>query len=105
MPFDPNKASLPGSGIFGLPHTPEEARVVLIPVPWEATVSYGGGTSKGPGAILEASKQIDLFDIETGKPYEAGIAMLPLDAVREPLKMLGPQVMSNSLPAWASERQ
>jgi agmatinase len=77
MPFDPNAAAALDSGIFGLPHSPEEARVVLIPVPWEATVSYGGGTSKGPEAILEASKQVDLFDIETGKPYEAGIALLP----------------------------
>src|SRR5205085_352572 len=63
-------------GVFGLPHTPEEARVVLIPVPWEATTSYGGGTSNGPAAILEASKQVDLFDIEVGSPYAQGIAML-----------------------------
>ncbi len=78
MAFDPNAAAPPDSGIFGLPHSPEEARVVLIPAPWEATVSYGGGTSRGPEAILEASKQVDLYDIETGKPYEAGIAMLPI---------------------------
>ena len=77
MPFDPNAAAAPDSGIFGLPSTPEDALVVLIPVPWEATVSYGGGTARGPAAILEASKQVDLFDLETGKPYEAGIAMLP----------------------------
>jgi agmatinase len=76
--FDPNAAAVPGSGIFGLPHTPDEARVVLIPVPWEATVSYGGGTARGPEAILEASRQVDLFDRETGKPYEVGIAMLPI---------------------------
>jgi agmatinase len=75
--FDPNAAAAPDSGIFGLPHTPDEARVVLIPVPWEATVSYGGGTSKGPAAVLEASKQVDLLDLETGKPYEVGIALLP----------------------------
>jgi agmatinase len=78
MPFDPNAAAPPDSGVFGLLDTPDKAHVVLIPVPWEATVSYGGGTSRGPEAILEASKQVDLFDIETGKPYEAGIAMLPL---------------------------
>jgi agmatinase len=77
-PFDPGAAAAPDSGVFGLPHTPEEARVVLIPVPWEATVSYGGGTGQGPAAILEASKQVDLFDRETGRPYEAGIAMLPI---------------------------
>ena len=36
-------------------------------------------TSDGPAAILEASKQVDLFDHDTGRPYQAGIAMLPFD--------------------------
>lgn len=76
-PFDPNAAAAPDAGIFGLPHTPEAARVVLVPVPWEATTSYGGGTADGPNAILQASRQVDLFDVETGRPYEAGIALLP----------------------------
>ena len=74
--FDPNAASPDDSGVFGLPHTPDQARVVLVPVPFEATTSYGGGTSRGPAAILGASRQVDLFDLEVGKPYEAGIAML-----------------------------
>lgn len=51
--------------------------MVLVPVPWEATVSYGAGTANGPAAILAASRQVDLLDRETGRPYEAGIAMLP----------------------------
>ena len=80
--FDPN-APASSEGIFGLPHTPAEARVVLIPVPWEATVSYGSGTADGPAAILRASHQVDLLDRDTGKPYESGIAMLPIsEAVR-----------------------
>jgi agmatinase len=74
--FDPNAAAPEDSGAFGLSATPDEARVVLIPVPFEATTSYGGGTSDGPRAILSASRQVDLFDLEVGKPYEAGIAML-----------------------------
>lgn len=73
--FDPNAAAAPDSGIFGLPFTVEEAKLVLIPVPWEVTTSYGGGTSQGPQAILHASKQVDLFDRELGNFYEAGIAM------------------------------
>ena len=77
MTFDPNAAASLDSGIFGLDDTPETAKVVLVPVPFEATTSYGGGTSQGPAAILRASRQVDLFDLETGKPYEAGIAMLP----------------------------
>jgi agmatinase len=75
--FDPGAAASPDSGIFGLPHSPDEALVVLVPVPFEATTSYGGGTSEGPGAVLHASRQVDLFDVETGRPYERGIALLP----------------------------
>lgn len=76
-PFDPNAAAQPDSGVFGLPFTPEEAKVVLLPVPFEATTSYGGGTADGPEQILQASKQVDLFDLDTGRPYEVGISMLP----------------------------
>src|SRR3982750_996265 len=76
MDFDPGAAAPPDSGIFGLTTTLEESRVVVVPVPFEATTSYGGGTSRGPRAVLEASRQVDLFDHETGRPYEAGIAML-----------------------------
>jgi agmatinase len=76
--FDPDAAAAPGAGIYGLPFTPEEARVVIVPVPFEATTSYGGGTSGGPAAVFEASKQVDLFDRDTGRPYKAGIAMLDI---------------------------
>lgn len=76
--FDPNAAAPADSGVFGLPFTPEEAKVVLVPVPFEATTSYGGGTADGPEAIFEASKQVDLFDLDTGRPYEPGISMLPM---------------------------
>jgi agmatinase len=82
--FDPDAAAGEGSGIYGLPFTPEESRVVIVPVPFEATTSYGGGTSRGPQAVLEASRQVDLFDHETGRPYASGIAMLdvPQDVLR-----------------------
>lgn len=82
--FDPDAAAGEASGIYGLPFTPENSRVVIVPVPFEATTSYGGGTSDGPKAVFEASKQVDLFDHETGRPYAAGIAMLdvPQDVLR-----------------------
>jgi len=79
IPFDPNAASTPGSGLFGLPHTPDEAAIVCLPVAWEATTSYGGGTARGPAAIHEASWQVDLFDHLVDRPYTAGIALLPED--------------------------
>lgn len=78
--FDPDAAAVPGSGIFGLPHGPDEAAVVLVPVPFDATVSYRSGTASGPAAILAASHQVDLFDTQTGKPYRHGIHMLEPEA-------------------------
>ena len=74
--FDPDGPAPAESGIYGLPFSVEDSRVIIVPVPFEATTSYGGGTSKGPAAVLEASKQVDLFDQETGRPYAGGIAML-----------------------------
>ena len=73
--YDPDQPAV-GGGIFGLPTPPDESAVVLIPVPWEATVCYGVGTRNGPAAILQASRQLDLVDRETGRPYTKGIAML-----------------------------
>lgn len=73
--FNPNAAATKDSGIFGLPYSISEAKLLLIPVPWEVTTSYGGGTSLGPQVIFNASKQIDLFDLELGNFFTAGIAM------------------------------
>lgn len=56
----------------------DKAKVVILPVPYEATISYGGGTGNGPGAIIEASRYIELYDQELdNEPYEVGIATLP----------------------------
>jgi len=78
-PFDPNAAAPADSGIFGLPYGADEARLVYLPVPWEATTSYRGGTAAGPDAILAASHQVDLFDLEVDRPYEVGLHLLPAD--------------------------
>jgi agmatinase len=57
----------------------ETSKVVLLPVPYEHTVSYGGGTKKGPEAILKASHYVEFFDEETKREIykEHGIATLP----------------------------
>jgi agmatinase len=78
--FDPNAAASADSGIFGLPHSLEQSALVYLPVPWEATTSYGGGTAGGPAAVLAASRQVDLFDGEVLRPYEAGLHLLPESA-------------------------
>jgi agmatinase len=57
----------------------ESARAVIFPVPLERTTSYEHGTGKGPDAILEASRYVELYDEELElEPYkEIGIATLP----------------------------
>jgi agmatinase len=70
----------PDSGFLGAHLDPEMAEMVLIPVNWEVTTSYGGGTAQGPQAIIKASHQLDLEDAAFGQPYRAGIAFLPADA-------------------------
>ncbi|MBI5047000.1 arginase family protein, partial [Candidatus Micrarchaeota archaeon] len=45
----------------------EEAKVVILPVPYDSTTSYGVGTRFGPSAIIEASTQVEFYDIELGK--------------------------------------
>ena len=67
------------AGFLGAALDPAQASLLLIPVPWEATTSYGGGTSKGPQAILSASHQLDLEDAAFGQPYRAGISFIDAD--------------------------
>lgn len=81
--FDPNAAAAPDSGIFGLSSTEDGAEFVLIPVPFDATTSYRRGAAGGPDAIVEASRQIDLFDLDLGRIYESGIALMNRDAADE----------------------
>lgn len=54
------------SVFLGVPCAYAEARAVILPVPFEGTVSYGTGTSRGPEAIIRASGQVELYDEETG---------------------------------------
>ncbi|MAG64118.1 arginase [Candidatus Woesearchaeota archaeon] len=71
--FDPDAPAPPGSGLFGLGSPLEKAAVRVLPVPFEATTSYRRGTAGGPLAIEAASHQVDLYDRQTGRPYESGI--------------------------------
>lgn len=77
--FDPNATLGASDGIFGLPIGIEEAQLVIIPLPWEVTTSYGGGTSAGPQAIRQASVQLDLYDPDFTTAYEKGIYMVPAE--------------------------
>jgi len=66
-------------GFIGGRLDPKEASLVLIPVPWEATVSFGEGTANAPDAMRISSHQLDVENFHYIKPYVAGIAMLETD--------------------------
>ncbi len=86
MGFVPQK-----QGFLGIPEKegcrPEDAKVVVIPFGLEATVSYGAGTARGPGAIIEASHQVELFDEELWREavFDYGVATLAPFAVEKPV--------------------
>lgn len=96
--FDPTTTISSEFGIFGIPMTEAESRLILLPIPWEVTTSYGAGASLGPKLVREASEQIDLFDFETGKAYEAGYHMLPfpeeLKAKNDRFKKMAQEVIA-----------
>jgi agmatinase len=77
--FDPNIVSNPNNNIFGLPTTEDSARVIIVPIPWEVSVSYGAGTARAPEAICKASLQVDLFDPEVPDGWKEGFYMRPID--------------------------
>ncbi len=68
----------------------ESSRVLIWPVPFEKTVSYGVGTKNGPHAIIEASRNMELFDEEIGgETAQIGIHTLAaIDADREASEMM-----------------
>jgi agmatinase len=76
--FDPNGVGIANGNIFGFPVTEEEADIVIIPVPWDATASYGKGTSAGPQAILDASTQLDFYHPKLEKAYDTKVYMAPI---------------------------
>ena len=70
------------------PRPADKARFHVIPVPYEATVSYAGGTARGPEAILEASDQQELYD-GTSFPGEEGIfTHCPVDCSGAPEEVM-----------------
>ena len=72
MAFDPDGAA-DHDTLFGLP--PGDARVRILPVPFDATTSSRQGTAEAWKHVLEASWQVDLFDLVTRDAWRAGIAL------------------------------
>lgn len=65
-------------GLDGPAATPEGAATWILPVPYEATTCWGSGTRRGPQAIIDASRYVELFDHELGRdPSEGGVYTFP----------------------------
>jgi agmatinase len=77
--FDVNSAGNPNNNIFGLPFSEEESRVVIVPIPWEVTVSFGAGTARAAEHIFKASMQVDLYDSDNPEGWKKGFYMRPVD--------------------------
>lgn len=77
--YDPESVSNPNYNIFGLPTNEQEAQLVIVPVPWEVTVSYGSGTARAPEAILKSSLQVDIFDADAPEAWKHGFFMRQTD--------------------------
>src|SRR3954464_1349215 len=82
-------------GLEGEPATWERAGVVILPVPYEATVSYQGGTKLGPAAIIEASRYIELYDQELDAEPGPEIGVVTLPALH--LSSAGPEAAVGEL--------
>lgn len=88
--FNPNGVGLKNGNFIGLPFTEQTAEIVLLPVPWDVTVSYGEGTALAPATILDASYQLDLFDLDVKDGWKRGIYFQPVNnsvlAIRNDLR-------------------
>ena len=78
--FDPNSAGNPNNNIFGLPFSEEDARLVILPIPWEVTVSFGSGTARSAEQIMRASLQVDLFDPQVPDGWKEGFYLKEIDS-------------------------
>lgn len=77
--FNPNGVGVNNGHFIGLPFNEEDAKIVILSVPWDVTVSYNDGTSNAPKAVLEESLQLDLFDPEIKDAWRLGIFLRPED--------------------------
>jgi agmatinase len=77
----------------------EKARILVWPISYEGTVSYGGGTGRGAEAIIDASRNMELYDEET----DAEVYKLGIHTLDESPPLVPPERMMNSLYDRANE--
>lgn len=77
--FNPNGAIPDNGNYFGIPLSPDEAVLVLISAPWDATTAVRVGSSYAPDAIIEASRRVDFFEPMAPYSWRKGIATASID--------------------------
>jgi agmatinase len=77
--FDTDSVANPNNGIFGLPFAEKDSSLIILPVPWEVTVSYKAGTARVAERICHASMQVDLFDDDYPEGWKQGIFLRESD--------------------------
>lgn len=77
--FDPNGVGNPNNNIFGLPFSEDDARLIILSVPWEVTVSFGSGTARAAEQIMRASLQVDLLDPDVSDGWKQGFYLKDTD--------------------------
>lgn len=97
MALDKTKELMPKYNYLGIPEEFSafaKSRYVILPVPYEGTVTYGEGTQYGPNAIIEASQEVELFDDELGiESYKVGVhTSVPTEITRK-----GPELQNEIL--------
>lgn len=78
--IDPNGVAFKNDAYFSIDGDPESSDVLFFSIPWDVTTSYRPGTRSGPNAILEASRQLDLFSPFLEDAWEMNLATLPYPA-------------------------
>lgn len=78
--FDPSGIGMDNGNLLGLPFDYDSANIIVFGIPWEVTVSYNAGTAAGAQRVLEASRQLDLYDFDYPDGWKHGIFMCEIPA-------------------------
>ncbi len=79
--YDPSSVGVDNGNLLGLPFDYDTAHIIVFGIPWEVTVSYRAGTAAGPQAVLNASRQLDIFDFDHPNGWQRGIFMAEIPAL------------------------
>lgn len=88
----PDYPSVPMNFLACPPVSWSDAKVVVVPIPYDSTTSYRSGTREGPAAILNASRQIETYDEDTGVDWCEEVPILTLPEIQPDMRGPGAQL-------------